>query len=803
MLALSMALLAAAADSVPLPPGSIAGTFLERSRAPLAAVEVVARRASDSTVVAHTSTRPDGRFRLAGLPLGRYLVRGTMLGYLPYRADVALTSDAPARDLGELVLAISPIPVPGVVTTTERATTILAPDRNLYLTKDMPAAQAGNATDVLRAVPELEVDMDGRVSLRGSSSVTIQLNGRDAPMKGDALTAFLKQFPASRIERVEVIANPSARYDPEGTAGIVNIVLKEHADLGLSGSVALTAGDRSNGVSPRVAYQRGPLTFFGGVNVSRNRNRNSFDDFRENLLTSPLSFYRLNSSNTFSGSFGLCDCSVDWAFSKRSTLYASYNGYLNDNDTDGATRNELLDDALVATSSYARANQGTFRSHAGPLTLGYRRVVTPDRDEWTLELRDNRNTYEADNHGLRHDLVPGQSPDETSISTSTNGNRERSIQFDGARPIGARGKLEAGVRGSERRATNSSGLAFLHGDTLVVTPQSMVTDYVHHEVFESGYLTLGSTFGKVSVQAGVRAEAARTDFDVLSSRSHYDNDYRSLFPSANVGLDLGKGRVVRVTYSKRIERPNPNLLNPDVPAIDSLNRIEGNPYLQPKYTHSVTLDGSWTGSRGSLRLSPYVRETVRNWDQIKLVDSSGAAITTWRNAASVRAYGASVTGSLRQTGKLGGSASVSVYRERHDASNVAAGDRHEATLWSANTNVTFKLTKLLDLQGSVRYNPAQTLAQGRISALTYSNVGARLKLLGEKAWANLYVNDPFNLWRYTFTTSDATHTQTSTNHYTVRSVSLSLTWTYGKPPEQKNRRAPTDQPSQDPTIQIH
>jgi outer membrane receptor protein involved in Fe transport len=117
---------------------------------------------------------------------------------------------------------------------TARATAIVAPDRNIYLTKDMPAASTGNATDVLRSVPELDVDIDGHVSLRGSSSVNIQFNGRVSPLKGDDLTNYLRQMSGGRIERVEVMANPSAKYDPEGTAGIVNIVLKDNADLGLS-----------------------------------------------------------------------------------------------------------------------------------------------------------------------------------------------------------------------------------------------------------------------------------------------------------------------------------------------------------------------------------------------------------------------------------------------------------------------------------------------------------------------------------------------------------------------------------------
>ena len=217
-------------------------------------------------MVAHAVTGTDGRFRLDGLAFDRYLLRASLLGYASFvRRDVVLTEHTPDLDLGTNALAVSPIAIPGAEVSTARATTILAPDRNTYLTQDLPAAASGTTTDILRAVPELDVDIDGHVSLRGSTSVGIQFNGRAAPLMGEARTTFLRQMPASRIERVEVIANPSAKFEPEGTAGIVNLVLKDNVGLGLSGSVNVTAGQRYGNSGARVAWQRGPVTCFGGL----------------------------------------------------------------------------------------------------------------------------------------------------------------------------------------------------------------------------------------------------------------------------------------------------------------------------------------------------------------------------------------------------------------------------------------------------------------------------------------------------------------------------------------------------------
>jgi hypothetical protein len=260
--------------------------------------------------------------------------------------------------------------------------------------------------------------------------------------------------------------------------------------------------------------------------------------------------------------------------------------------------------------------------------------------------------------------------------------------------------------------------------------------------------------------------------------------------------------MMRVTYSKRIERPSADYLDPDLPSLDPLNRSIGNPDLTPKYTHSTSLEASWTGSRGLVRLAPFFRETTENWDQFKTVDSLGVSLTTWRNASSVRFVGCSFVTSLRQTGRVGGTMNLSVYREEHDASNLSQRAQHDGTHWSLDGNVTFKATPTLDVQGGVRYRPAQTLAQGRLSATLFSNLGMRLKL-NEQAWVSLFVNDPFELWKYTFVIDDATVLQTSTNRGSTRRASLAMGWSWGKRPETKTRRQADEPTRQEQPIQVH
>lgn len=786
--------------AVPTLAASLRGAFVESpGDAPLAAVEVVLRRAADSTVVAHTLSAANGRFALESLPLGAYLFRASLLGHMSLtRSDIVLTEQVPTVDLGTLSLAVSALDMPGVAITTERATTIVAPDRNIYLTKDMPAAASGTAIDILRTVAELDVDIEGRVSLRGSAGVNIQINGRATPIKGDALTTYLRQFPADRIERIEVIANPSAKFDPEGTAGIVNIVLKEDVDLGLSGSVSLTAGQSYSGPGARIAWQKGPLTLFGGLSANVGNSEYRVATWRQNLLALPVTYLQTTGLTDSKSGYGNVDLSIDYALTKRIALYGTVNSYLNRFDSDALTHYAVLDSAQVASSLYDRTSDSDYDGGANTFTLGMQHVVQKGRDERVAEFMLNDSNNDNLTLGTSRRFLPAGPDDPVSDQSIASEQTDRSWELSDTRPLtalGTNGKLELGYKGSDRRNTKSVRLEYFDGDDLVVTPLSGTADDMHHERFHSGYATLGSTFGRLSLQVGARAEAANTTFEVRSSGRSYDNDYRSLFPSANFAWDFGGGRTTRLTYSKRIERPGAFFLNPEVPSPDSLNRFVGNPALSPKYTHSYGLEASWTGSRGMLQVSPFYRETVDNWDQITRVDSAGVATTTWENASSLRLLGASFTASLRQTQRIGGTLGLSLFREAHDAANVMGGSRTDVTNWSVRGNVTFKATKSLDLQAYLRFNPRQTLAQGRVATLMYSNVSARLKV-NEQVSVSLWINDPFDRYEYSLETRDAAHVQTTISRYGLRGLAATLNWAWGKPPEQKQRRQSGEAPQQ-------
>jgi hypothetical protein len=306
--------------------GQIRGTVVDAGTGqPIRSASAEVRSAADSSLVTGALTGADGAFRIEGVRPGRYYLRVTALGHQPAtRAGVAVSADAPVASLGTIRLATSAVQIEGLTVTAERREAALAPDRNTYTLRDMPAAAGGNAVDALRNVPSVEVDIDGRVSLRGNENVVVQINGRPSPMRGEQLGAFLAQLPANMVDRVEVIPNPSAKFDPEGMAGIVNVVLRQNTDLGTSGGI--TAGGGTTGqvnLSGNLGYQKGPLTLFGNYGFMRDDRETTGSTFRENRYLTPRTYLEQDATGAFAPISHTLNTSAELKLSRRGQLHTS------------------------------------------------------------------------------------------------------------------------------------------------------------------------------------------------------------------------------------------------------------------------------------------------------------------------------------------------------------------------------------------------------------------------------------------------------------------------------------------------
>jgi len=774
--------------------GEIRGVITDAdANTPIARASVTVRTKGSATLVAGAVAKDDGTFRIQGLRSGTYYLRVTSIGYGPKTTDEFTITDAALHaSVAPIKLSKVAVALEGVQVTAERAAIAIEPDRNTYNSKQV-APTASNASDVLDAVPSVQVDGDGKVSLRGNENVAIQINGRPTPITGAQLGAYLKQIPASIVDRIEVVPTPSARYDPEGMAGIINIVLKANADLGLSGGVtagSATASGRYNG-SGNLGYQSGPWTTFTtygynaddrGVDGINNRERYS--------AGSPLSFTNQNIDGRNGNSGHNFTTNADYKVNPRDVLTNAL--ALNVRASTDNSLNEYteLNGAGGLLSMYNRTRGDKINSYGLDYTLAWKRTLEPRKHELSTELRFNRqNDKDASllwrqpltaAGAVASGLLEGER-DSTDATTS-----QLNAQLDYMRTLAPRTKLEMGYKGTARWLDKSYEVtkdALGNGNWL---PSSLSNEFNFNDQVQAGYVVLSQAAGNFDLQGGLRAEYANRDFSLKSSNQKYPYSYTSLFPSAVALYKFSDVTQAKVAYSRRIRRPGTQELNPFPTFFDVQNVFIGNPKLNPEYTDAIEFGLTRTGQLGSVQLSPFYRRTT---DVIRVaintsdvVDGREVTSVSFQNLATSNSYGTDLNGSLRLGKRFNGFASFNIFKMVTDGGSESTLSSNAVT-WSSRVNGTATLNPTLTLQASYFYRAPVKIERGEFSSTQMAQFSLRQKLMDDKAAISLRLVDPFNTMRFKIKTGDDQLIQFTERKFGVRAAFLTFQYNFGQTPK--------------------
>ena len=778
--------------SAQAPTGVVSGTISSASagNAAINGAAVVIHLSSDSTVVAATTANPAGFFSRNGLPAGSYYLVISSLGFQTATRDISLTSAAPNLALGIIELVPAAIALAGVTATGQRSTVVLASDRSIYTVREMPLAQGGIAIDALRAVPELQVDIDDNIRARGGEPL-IFLDGRPLPMQGEARLAFLRSLRADRIDRIEYIPNPSAAYEAEGQTGIVNIVLRRDVGLGLSGSLSANAGTLgTQNMSGRVNFQEGMLTLFGGASMGFNQSRSSTYSFRENLVASPVTFLEQTSEFRQDGLNGGADLTAELRLSERVTGWGIVRGNL------GASEDSDLSEFIHQNSSrtntdwYERERERNADNHNYSGAIGFRRVIESQRNEMSAELRYNRTSNDAGSDNLRNAFsLDGEpldvAPDLTRIDARTRENL-LAFQFDVQRPIATGTRLDFGYRANFRVRNHRQNAGLYPGSG--EGPEWQLDErFRYDEDSHAAYLSVDQRLGQIAFQAGMRAERVEGENTATPLVAPVSRSELEFFPSANIAYDLQEGRQLRIAYSRRVQRPSVSSYSPiNTSPADPLNRTTGNPLLTPAYLHVVDGSLSWTGELGTLRINPYLAQGEGFWVSTRTVDANGVATMAPENVASARAMGGGINASVRQIGPFSGFVNINVEHVDFEAGNSSLIEK-PLMMWNSNANVTATLPGGARLQMTGGFAPAQDSPDGRTAMRRQANFALTQNILQNRGVVTLSVVDPFNLTQSTQFVQNASVDQMSRSSNRVRRATLTVTYNFGQAP-QSNRR---------------
>ena len=765
--------------------GVVTGRVIEASSGePVSAAAVELRRQADSTTVSSAATGYNGQFRLTGVPEGSYFIQVSSLGYGERVTAPFQVEGGTVYDLGLIELAIQALDLDPISVVEARPAVIHEADRTSYLLHALPSAEGGTISDALRDVPELDVDFDGNVELAGEPPA-IWIDGRPAPMSGRALALFLEQFPADLIDRIEIIDSPGSEYDAEGTGGIVNIVLREDADLGVSGSAFANADTRGNtGAGGRGTMQRGDWVWDGSASLRRRDSETDGFRLRQNLLVEPTDFVQReswNASRSLGGNLGLRTTYTPRE-EARYWLGANWSGQ--GGERDGLVTTTHMDHVQDPVLRYDRAHASDTGDRSFNVRTGFEWRWEPRRHLLDMELRygrgsDHRLTTEERlrDDGLDDDELDPPGPIPARLTTEDDESDERELRFDlrYRRPLGQRTSLRTGYSFRDE----STGNARIITDAIRTGEQADIRGFDRAQTFNSAYLTVQRSLGhRLSVQAGIRAE--HVDWDLaFPSAEPVAGRYFDLFPSVNLNWRHDRARRVRLSYSQRVGRPPVRVLDPTDRSTDPLERVVGNPLIQPRYTHRLNLNASWSGSLGTLAVRPYLSKTVDRWERITTVDVEGVSTRTWDNLSSETRTGASINYSFRDLGRWRGSANLSGSRSHRDADNLDPRYSGTASRWNARLNLHGPIQGGLTAQTAFRYRAASRSIQGRDGAQASVDVSFRYRLMDNRLSASLSLRDPFGLQESESEIHDLTVREIRRSSQAVRSARLSLSYGLG------------------------
>lgn len=783
--------------------GEVRGSVVDAAAgAPIGRASVTIRAKAGNTLIAGAIATPDGTFRVVGLRPGAYTARITYLGYAPHVAEVSITAAAPVADLGKVSLARRAATLESMAIVEDRETVQIEADRNAYRAKDVAPA-AANASEVLDAVPSVQVDGDGKVSLRGNENVAVQINGRPSPLRGAQLASYLKGLPANIVDRVEVIPNPSARHDPEGMAGIINIQLKENVDLGLSGGLnaGLSRTDRYN-VSGNVGYQEGPLTLFGSAGVNRDSRavRGINDRERLDALSAPVSYTEqdIDGANRFNGRN--VSANVDYKLTARDLLSNAMSFSHRTADNSSTSAYTELSGAREETGRYNRLRGVDEMGMSFDWTTALKRTFEARKHEITGEVRFTRHRDEDHNVLWRQapDDATGESRVEGQLDDINTVQKHYTAQLDYLRTLAGRTRLETGWKGVARALDRQF---LLQKDPLGDgnwTRSPLSNDFTFDENVQAVYGVLSHGAGKFDLQGGLRGEFASRDFGLAEPATNYPYAYRSLFPSAAAMYALSDATQLKASYSRRIRRPGTQELNPFPSFFDIQNVFLGNPNLNPEYTDAVELGLTRTMKLGSVQLSPFYRQTkdvIRVIvDPEAIVDGREVTTVSFSNLATSNSWGTDLNGNLRLGQKFNGFASFNVYKMVTDGGSASSLSSNAVT-WSSRVNASSQVTPMLMLQGSYFYRAPVKIERGEFSATSMTNLSIRRKIDGDNSSLTLRVVDPFQTMKFRIRASDGNVVQLTERRMGGRMAFLTYQYTYGKPPRLRETRR-EDQPQQ-------
>ena len=726
---------------------TLSGTVIEKdSQQPLEFVNVSLFRASDSTLVKGAVTNKTGEFMISEISAGKYYIKLNSVGYQPDYVQVSVTENTSLK-LGTIILQPANIMLNDVSVVRQQTTMSNSIDRKTYHVENDILGQTGSASDILENIPSVTVDVDGTVSLRGSSNVTFFINGRPSALLKHNSAMALQQIPASTIERIEVITNPSAKYKPDGTGGIINIVLKKDKKRGFNGSLMGNAGNQGRyNANLTLNYNTGKMNIYGNYGFRRSNYPSTFRDTRINRdsLQNIINYYENSGSTEGSPVSHLGNMGLDYQFNEHNRLEVSGNADFQHLKRTQNTFSIWKNAAMEITSEYH-----TFRlNEESEMEWESSAVFTHqfDQEDHELQIELNVTGYDEteDNHYTETYSVPAGRED-ISRNLIKKGGPQTELYVEYVLPIGEESELDAGYVGEFFNDNLTHiGENFDQANNKWITDTNKTNNFIFHQYIHALYTTFAHSFEKLSFMAGLRAEQALITSNLLTLDSIVPNNYFRLYPTLHLAYEFNDEQQIQLNYSHRVRRPDSDEMNPFPEYIDPRNAEAGNPRIKPEQIHSIEFGYQLKKEKFTFQPTVYYRYKYDAFAEIQKYVNDSVLVTSFENLTQDQSVGMELIATLNAGKFLTINLSSNGYYHIIDASNLGYSSNKSAFSVDTKLGANLNISRTTLLQMYAYHRSARLTAQGRRNPVFYSNFGIRQDILKEKASLILTVSDVFN-----------------------------------------------------------
>lgn len=708
----------------------------------------------DSSVVGGTVADENGNFELKNLKFGRYYLVVDFIGYYKKTiSDLRINPRNKTQDLKQVQLKQSSNNIDEVEVTGERNFVEYKIDRKVINISKNINATGGSLVDALEKAPSLQVDIDGNVSMRGSSNFLVLIDGKPSVLDANDI---LQQIPASSVENIEIITNPSVKYDPDGTTGIINVIMKKEHKSGLSGIInaSVGTGDKYS-ADILLNFRKKKVNIYAGLNYGNKTHSMEGRSLRETNFSDTSFFLSSISQRNHTRNYYSAKGGVDFYLTKNTTLSLSgkygFFGFAMGNNSQNTEYTFPESDRVYSE------NNGTF-SVGGNIYSGsvdFKHTFDNEGHELTASAEYSGRTGGLDNMVIENKTSSNFSDIISTSKYKTFQNRTKDIlrlKIDYSLPINKKVKLESGIQSRIRNTPGDYILENYIANEWVVD-ENLSNIFLYKRNIYSAYTSLSGEIFSLEYMLGIRGEYTDRLIEQITSKESYPLEIFDYFPSIHLTKKLTENQQIQASYSKRINRPRHWYMNPFPGYADSYSVRVGNPALLPEYIDSYELSYNKRIKSSYINVEAYYRQTNNKINRIQKLMNDGRILNTFDNIDKEFAFGSEISGNFQILKWWRVYANANFYRYNLEGEIAGLQTGTKSTNYDFRANSTFMFSKNSRLQVDGMYNAPTITSQGNREGFYFIGAAYKQDFLKKKLSLVLKVRDIFQTGNYIYNTN--------------------------------------------------